>query len=71
MELVKVGTKIKLTQEDKDALNEVKDIFDEIWNEMKTDDYLLGYGEDAIKQIYYVLSDFVDAEDDELVIVGE
>ena len=48
MELVKVGTKIKLTQEDRDALNEVKDIFDEIWNEMRTDDYLLGYGEDAM-----------------------
>jgi hypothetical protein len=71
MELVKVGTKIKLTQEDRGALESVKDIFDEIWNEMRTDDYLLGYGEDTIQQIYYVLADFVDAEDDELTIKGE
>jgi hypothetical protein len=71
MELVKVGTKIKLTQEDRDALESVKDIFDEIWNEMRTDDYLLGYSEDAIKQIYYVLADFADADDDELTIKGD
>lgn len=71
MELVKVGTKIKLTQEDRDALESVRDIFDEIWDEMRTDDYVLKYGENIIQQIYYVLADFVDAEDDELTIKGE
>jgi hypothetical protein len=71
MELVKVGTKIKLTQEDRDALESVRDIFDEIWDEMRTDDYVLKYGENIIQQTYYVLADFVDAEDDELAIIGE
>ena len=71
MELVKVGTKIKLTQEDRDALGKVKSIVSDIWNEMRTDDYLLGYGEDTIQRIYYVLADFVDADDDELTISEE
>ncbi len=69
MELVKVGTKIKFTKEDKDALNKVKNIIGDIWNEMHDYDYLLGYSEDEIKDIYYMLEAITEAEDDELVIV--
>lgn len=71
MELVKVGTKIKFTQEDIDALKEVKDIIVDIWNEMREGDYIVGYSEDDFRDIYYMLKSITEADDDELVIRGE
>ena len=71
MELVKVGTKIKLTQEDRDALEKVKDIIDKIYDEMREGNYLLGYVEEEVGETYYFLDAILDAEDDELVIVEE
>lgn len=71
MELVKVGTKIKFTQEDIDALKEVKDIIVDIWNEMREGDYIVGYSENDFRDIYYMLKSITEADDDELVIRGE
>lgn len=71
MELIKVGTKIKLTQEDRDALDTVMHIVNDIWNEMREDDYFLNYSEEEIEQFYYMLENITEAEDDELVIREE
>lgn len=69
MELIKVGTKIKFTKEDRDALSKVKNIISDIWNEMHDYDYLLNYSEDEIKDAYYMLEAITEAEDDELTIL--
>lgn len=71
MELVKVGTKIKFTQEDRDALKEVRDIIGKIWNEMRESGYIMGYSEDDVSDIYYMLESITEADDDELVIKDE
>lgn len=68
MELIKVGTKINLSEEDREVLEKARDMIRDIFYEVSGDDTLLGYNEEEIGQTYYMLGAIVDAEDRDLVI---